>query len=132
MKRFIYLSTILVLFFFSLQLNAQEDKKNRLLKELVKTPHDSTRLKILQKLTKITKYHEQTRLYYLKQFKEEAENQGNDFYRCNAYLYGMIFAYNKYDVAGVKYWNSLLEPVARDNKFYDILFQGKRCVIDFL
>lgn len=131
-KRFIYILSIILLLFVCQQTNAQEDRKNKLLKELVKAPHDSTRLKILHKLTKATKYQPQNRLYYLNLLKEEAEKQENDAYRCTAYLYAMVAAYNKYDISGVNYWNSLLEPIARKNKYYDMLFQGKRCVIDFL
>lgn len=132
MKRFIYIGSILLILLFSLQAKAQEDRKKELLQQLVKSPADSTRLKILLKLTKVTRYQPQNRLYYVDQLKKEAEKQGNDFYRCTAYLYGIVEAYNTYNAVGVKYWNSLLEPVARENKYYDMLFHSKRCVIDFL
>lgn len=132
MKQFIYIGSILLFLLSPMWANAQESRKKELLQQLVKAPADSTRLKILLRLTKATQYQPQNRLYYVNQLKEEAEKQENDYFRCMAYLYGIIEAYNTYNAVGVKYWNSLLEPVARENKYYDMLFQSKRCVIDYL
>ena len=132
MKYIFYIVSIILLFTFATQAKGQEDKKNRLLVELVKAPHDSTRLKILDKLTEATKYAPQVRLYYIDRLLKEAELQNNDYYKCQVYLYRMYMAYNMYDVASVNHWNSLLEPIALKMKDYDILFKGRRCVVDML
>lgn len=132
MKYIFYIIAIILLLTFPTQAKGQESKKNKLLVELVKAPHDSTRLKILNALTEATKYSPQVRLYYIDRLLKEAERQDSDYYKCQAYLYRMYVAYNSYDVAAVNYWYSLLKPLALKIKDYDILFSGRRCVVDML
>lgn len=132
MKYLLYIISVILILSSSFQVKAQEDKKNKLLKELVRSPHDSTRLKILNELTIATKYQPQVRLYYIDQMLKEAEMQKNDSYRCQAYLYRTYLAYNNYDVSAVNYWYSLLAPIATKIKNHDMLFEGKRCVVDML
>lgn len=130
MKHLIY---ILMILFLSVSVNAsaQKEKKNELLRELAKTPGGTARLEILLDLTHATKYQPLVRIYYIDQLIKEAEKQKNDFYKCKAYFYRMIMAYNLYDTQALHYWYSYLEPLARKNSFYDLLFQGQRLTIDF-
>lgn len=132
MKHLYYILFVL-LFFLSTSAGAQENsRKNELLQELAKSPNDTTRLNILFDLSVVSKSQPLVRIYYLNQLLEEAEKQNNDLYKCKAYLHRMYLAYNALDVPTLHYWFSLLEPLAQKNKFHDLKFQGKRCVIDFL
>lgn len=132
MRYLFYITGIILALSLSLPSKAQEEKKNKLLIELAKVSHDSTRLNILHDLTVATKYNPQIRLYYIDQMFKEAVRQKNDYYICRAYLYRIIIAFNKYDISAVNYWYSLLEPIALKNNEYDLLFLGKRCTIDIL
>lgn len=131
MKHFFYILAAIFLF-FSLEGGAQESKKKELLRELAGAPHDSTRLNILLKLSRATKYQPLVRTYYISQLLREADKQGNEYYKCEAYLSQMQMAYNNLDTSLLHYWFSYLDPLARKNNFHDLQIQGKRCVIDFL
>lgn len=131
MKHLFYILATMFLF-LSLNAGAQESRKKQLLRELAKSPHDTTRLNILLDLSVATKYQPLVRIYYIDQLIKEANKQKNDLYKCEAYLNRMYMAYNSLDTSALHYWFSLLEPLAQKNNFYDLLFQGKRCVIDFL
>lgn len=132
MKQLIYILLILLLP-LSVSVYAQEEnnRKSKLLRELARTPHGTARLEILEELTQATKSQPQVRIYYIDQLLKEAEKQKNDFFKCKAYLFRIYIAYNLYDTKTLHYWFSYLEPLARKNDYYDLLFQGQRCVIDF-
>ena len=131
MKRLFYILAVIFVF-LSLGAGAQEYKKKELLRELAKSPHDTTRLHLLYELSVATKYQPLVRLYYLDQLIKEAGKQKNDLFKCEGYLQRIFMAYNSLDTQTLHYWYSLLEPIAKKNDFYDLQFQGKRCVIDFL
>lgn len=131
MKHLFYILTAIFLF-LSLETNAQQYTKKELLQQLAKSPNDTTRLNLLFELSVVTKHQPLVRLYYLNKMLEEADEQKNDLYKCKVYLYRVYLAYNSLDVPTLHYWFSLLEPLAQKNKFYDMLFLGKRCVIDLL
>ena len=132
MKHLYYILFVLLFFLSTSAIAHDNSRKNELLKELAKSPNDTTRLNILFDLSVVSKSQPLVRIYYLNQLIEEAEKQNNDFFKCKAYLHRMYLAYNALDVPALHYWFSLLEPLAQKNKFYDMKFQGKRCVIDFL
>lgn len=129
-----YLFYILIVLFslLSSSAGAQQYKKVELLQELAKSPHDTTRLSILFKLCDVVKADPLVRIYYTNQLMEEADRQNNDLYRCLAYLDRMYMAYNSLNTPELHYWYSRLEPIAKKNKFDDLEFQARRCVIDFL
>lgn len=120
--------------------NAHADVKDSLLRELTVSARDTVRLEILRKLSVVTRAKPQVRLYYISEMLKEAEWQKNDTYKCYAYLYRAFLAFNRYvfmssdkrDANEVNRWVALLEPLARKEKRYDLLFQGKQCTIDLL
>lgn len=130
MKRLLYI-LLVVFLFLSLGVRAQEERKEELLRELAESPGDTTRLNILYELSVVTKYQPLVRVYYLDQLIKEADKQKNDFFKCQVYLNRIFMAYNSLDAPALHYWFSLLEPLTRKNNYYDLQFQGKRCVIDF-
>ena len=91
MKRLLYILVIMFLL-LSVGLRAQEARKKELLRELVKSSGDTTRLHILYELSVATKYQPLVRIYYLDQLIKEADRQKNDFFKCQAYLNRIVMA----------------------------------------
>lgn len=106
--------------------------KEQLKEELAVSKQDTSRLNILFQLINATNETPLEQISYIDQLLKDAEKQKNNFYKCQAYLYYMFQAYNKYDGEEVNKWMKLLEPLAYKGKFYDLLFRGKQCVIDML
>lgn len=92
-------------------------------------PGDESRLAIYKELSKIVK-DTQIELKYIDALLKEAQEQGNNEYICEAYLARLILAYNTFDVEGVNKWYNLLEPIARKEKLYTLMFWGRRGVVD--
>ena len=82
MKHLFYI-LVGVFLLLSLGVRAQETRKKELLRELVKSPQDTTRLTILYELSVATKYQPLVRIYYLDQLMKEADKQKNDFFQEN-------------------------------------------------
>lgn len=129
--------TILILLIIACSIQAgtldikKSNPKDDLLLQLSQTaPNDTTRLRIYNELTLMSQ--DSTKLYYIDKLIEEAELLDHDWYKCRGYLDRMVYAYNNYDVQEVNRWMEKLEPLARKCRFYDFLFQGKRCTIDML
>lgn len=92
---------------------------------------DTARLNILYQLVK-TSEDNKLELYYINKLVKEAEMQQNNKWRAEGYLAHMYFAYNSFQPAEVYKWMTFLEPIARKEKLYDLLFLGKRCVTDMM
>lgn len=113
-------------------ITGKDSIKYEYLRKLSRTkPGDKARLKLYDELSKNVG-SSQTELYYIDKLLKEAQEQQDNEYICKAYLGRISLAYNTFDVAAVKKWFGLLEPIARKEKLYDFLFRGKRCVIDML
>lgn len=120
---------------YSLQANNTDpvnERKTKLLRQLSQTAQDDTmRLEIYSQIIRIVT-NPQVELYYIDKLLREAERLDNNRYKCAAYFYRMALAYNQYDVEQVNKWMALLEPLARKEKLYDYIFNGRRCVIDVM
>lgn len=92
-------------------------------------PGDEARLATYNELLKIVK-GAQTELFYIDKLLKEAQEQKNNEYICKAYMARLALAYNTFDVEGVNKWYNLLEPIARKEKLYDLMFSGRRGVVD--
>lgn len=90
---------------------------------------DEVRLATYEELSKIVK-DTQTELFYIDKLLKEAQEQKNNEYICKAYMARLVLAYNTFDVEGVNKWYNLLEPIARKEKLYDLMFSGRRGVVD--
>lgn len=133
MKKYALIIWLLLIVCLEASAALQTDEKTTLLRSLTQSkPGSVERLEILDQLVQVTKVDPQVRTYYVDRMLKEAEEQQNNDYKCRAYLTHMFISYNMLDVKAVNYWMSLLEPLARKEQLYDLLFQGRRCVIDFL
>lgn len=111
----------------------QDDVKFSLLRQLSQVEQgDTARLQVLFDLVEVTKGQPEVRLFYINRLIKESEALNNNKYKCKAYLSRIYVAYNTYDVEGVKHWVALLEPLARKEQLYDIMFMGRQCAIDYL
>ena len=132
MKRYVLTLVVFVVgaFLGTSQSAVSDVVKANLLRQLSSTePGDTARMEIYYKLSKATKEID-VELYYINKLMREAELYNNNKYKCQAYLSRMIFAYNQYDAEEVNRWMRLLQPIAEKEKLYDMLFMGRRCVID--
>lgn len=134
MKKWITIACLLVVFCQASTLAVTKgDLKFKLLRQLSQVAEgDTSRLPILHELVRVTRMQSEVGLYYTNRLLKEATAQNNSKYKCLAYLYRIRVAYNAFDAEGVKHWAALLEPLARKEKLYDILFLCNRCTIDFL
>lgn len=109
---------------------ARDSLKFELLRTLNRTKMgDEVRLATYEELSKIVK-DTQTELFYIDKLLKEAQEQKNNEYICKAYMARLVLAYNTFDVEGVNKWYNLLEPIARKEKLYDLMFSGRRGVVD--
>lgn len=109
---------------------ARDSLKFELLRKLNRTkPGDEARLATYDELSKIVE-NTQTELFYIDKLLKEAQEQKNNEYICKAYMAHLVLAYNTFDVEGVNKWYNLLEPIAREEKLYDLMFRGRRGVVD--
>lgn len=120
-------------FSFSLKMMAGGGKtKAELVYKLNHTEaDDTTRLRLCYQLIRLAD-NSQLELYYVNLLMKDAERLNHNKYKCLAYLSRMTLAYNDYNVEEVNKWMQRLEPIAESHKFYDLLFWGKRCVIDMM
>lgn len=108
----------------------EDSLKFELLRTLKRTKMgDEGRLATYDELSKIVK-NTQTKLFYIDKLLKEAQEQKNNKYICKAYMARLVLAYNTFDVEGVNKWYNLLEPIARKEKLYDLMFYGRRGVVD--
>lgn len=106
--------------------------KIKLPQEILSMKHDSLRLQKLDNLINQTITNLDERLFYINEFLQEAELQNNKRSIAKAYLLHIYFSFNKQDGEMVNQWASKLEPLARNEKFYDLLFSARQCVIETL
>lgn len=108
----------------------KDSTKRELLNRLYRAKSgDTALLTIYNRLSKIAKDTAEE-LYYINKLLEEAKEQGNNKYICTAYYAHLVLAYNTYDVENVNKWYRLLEPIARKEKLYDMMFRGRRGMVD--
>lgn len=110
----------------------EEQHKEKLLQQLEKSEPNKDRLSILYSLIQISYLAPREQAVYIERLLQESEKQKNNHYKCQAYLSYIIQAYNGFDGDEVNRLMTLLEPLARKEKLYDMLFRGKQCVIDML
>ena len=126
---------ILVLLFAGLTSGRAADNKNVVAERSQEHPsaeEDSLRLVRLSKLAEDADADPGIRSQRLEELLREAERQGNKRYIGRAYLRYIFQAFNEQDGEKVKEWMGKLEPLARQEGYYDLLFDAQQCVIEIL
>lgn len=127
----LFIGGILIFYQNAFAVNA-DSLKFEYLHELSHTKQgDKKRLEILNEISRIVK-DTQTELYYIDKLLHEAREQKNTEYICKAYYARLVVAHNTLDWKEANKWYNMLEPIARKDRLYEIMFRGKRAVIDLL
>ena len=106
--------------------------KEILMQKLESTGHDTLRLKTLCELVDVCKPEPIVRKQYVDELLKEAESQKDNLYKCRAYLYHIYICFNENNREELRKWLDLLVPLAKKEKYYDLVFLGEQCDIDLL
>lgn len=134
MKKQISFFILLISFFWLRAENedTNDELKFRLLNQLSQLDQDdTTRLNIYHQIIDMSQ-NAQVELYYIDKLLQEAKRMNNKKYISEAYIHYMVLAYNQYDVEQVNSWMKMLEAIAGKDDLYDLLFFGRRMVIDMM
>lgn len=99
-----------------------------LLNELRALPHDSTRLKLLEKLV-LTEQNSPHYIEYAKEMFEEAQFQKNDKYRASGSYYKLLYYYNQNKVDSVSKLVNYLLPIAERMQYWQMYFNAQKLLI---
>lgn len=110
----------------------EKDSIRKLPQEILSMKHDSLRLNKIIELTTQTVNEPEEYSFYLGELLREAEVQKNQREIAKTYLLHLYLSYNQRDEDKVNQWMSKLEPLARKEGYYDLLFDAQQCIIDIL
>lgn len=99
-----------------------------LLNELRALPHDSTRLKLLEKLV-LTEQNSPHYIEYAKEMFEEAQFQKNDKYRASGSYYKLLYYYNQNEADSVNKLVNYLLPIAERMQYWQMYFNAQKLLI---
>lgn len=110
----------------------EKDSIRKLPQEILSMKHDSLRLNKMIELANQTVNNPKEYSFYLGELLREAEVQKNQREIAKTYLLHLYLSYNQRDEDKVNQWMSKLEPLARKEGFYDLLFDAQQCIVDIL
>ncbi len=99
-----------------------------LLNELRALPHDSTRLKLLEKLV-LTEQNSPHYIEYAKEMFEEAQFQKNDKYRASGSYYKLLYYYNQNEADSVSKLVNYILPIAERMQYWQMYFNAQKLLI---
>lgn len=99
-----------------------------LLNELRALPHDSTRLKLLEKLV-LTEQNSPHYIEYAKEMFEEAQFQKSDKYRASGSYYKLLYYYNQNEADSVSKLVNYLLPIAERMQYWQMYFNAQKLLI---
>lgn len=101
-----------------------------LLAKLKVSPHDTTRLQLLEELTTISQ-SASSALEFADQLYKEAKRQNNSYYICNAgYFHALHYYNNEGDLDSIAKWVNLITPIAQKNKYWKTYFNSTKLLIN--
>lgn len=101
-----------------------------LLVKLKVSPHDTTRLQLLEELTTISQSASNA-LKFADQLYKEAKRQNNSYYICNAgYFHALHYYNNEGDLDSIAKWVNLITPIAQKNKYWKTYFNSMKLLIN--
>lgn len=99
-----------------------------LLNELRALPHDSTRLKLLEKLV-LTEQNSPHYIEYAKEMFEEAQFQKSDKYRASGSYYKLLYYYNQNEADSVSKLVNYILPIAERMQYWQMYFNAQKLLI---
>lgn len=98
-----------------------------LLIELRALPHDTTRLKLLEKLV-LTEQNSPHYIEYAEEMFNEAQRQKNPKYICSSTYFKILYYYNKNEVDSVSKLVNYVKPIAKRMEFSGCTSMHKNCL----
>lgn len=133
MKKKLIIILCLLLTIPAFALDKFEKSKQELITKLESLPqNDTSRLKVLSDLIILTDSRPVEQINYINTLIESATALNNNHYMCVAYLDMIYLAYNNYDYESALQWKNKLDPLAYQDGLHDMMFKGRRVVIELL
>lgn len=101
-----------------------------LLSVLPTLPHDTTRLKILQRLV-LTSQGSPRLIEFARKLSAEAELQDNKHYLCNSAYFQILYYYNTDgEQDSIIKWVNFMKPIARSIEYWHVYFNSQKLLIN--
>ena len=113
---------------FAENITEKSSVADSLLIELRALPHDTTRLKLLEKLV-LTEQNSPHYIEYAEEMFNEAQRQKNPKYICSSTYFKILYYYNKNEVDSVSKLVNYVKPIAERMKYYRLYFNVQKLLI---
>ncbi len=110
-------------------LNMPSPLADSLQSKIIKLPHDSARLKTMEKQV-VTQQSSPEYMDYVKSMFKEAEAQKNDRYICHSAYYQLSYYYNQNQTDSVYKWANYLKPIAGRIQYWLMYFNAQKLLIN--
>lgn len=110
-------------------LNMPSPLADSLQSKIIKLPHDSIRLKTMEKQV-VTQQSSPEYMDYVKSMFKEAEAQKNDRYICHSAYYQLSYYYNQNQTDSVYKWANYLKPIAGRIQYWLMYFNAQKLLIN--
>ena len=113
---------------FAENITEKSSVADSLLIELRALPHDTTRLKLLEKLV-LTEQNSPHYIEYAEEMFNEAQYQKNPKYICSSTYFKILYYYNKNEVDSVSKLVNYVKPIAERMEFFRLYFNAQKLLI---
>lgn len=113
---------------FTENITEKSSVADSLLIELRALPHDTTRLKLLEKLV-LTEQNSPHYIEYAEEMFNEAQRQKNPKYICSSTYFKILYYYNKNEVDSVSKLVNYVKPIAKRMEFFRLYFNAQKLLI---
>lgn len=113
---------------FAENITEKSSVADSLLIELRALPHDTTRLKLLEKLV-LTEQNSPHYIEYAEEMFNEAQRQKNPKYICSSTYFKILYYYNKNEVDSVSKLVNYVKPIAERMEFFRLYFNAQKLLI---
>lgn len=130
MKRLLFIVVLLlqIFFIFANRPIKRSPVTDSLITELQTLPHDTTRLKLLEKLV-LTEQNSPHYIEYAEEMFNEAQRQKNAKYICSSTYFKILYYYNKEKIDSVSKLVDYVKPIAERMKYYRLYFNVQKLLI---
>lgn len=112
---------------FAENITEKSSVADSLLIELRALPHDTTRLKLLEKLV-LTEQNSPHYIEYAEEMFNEAQYQKNPKYICSSTYFKILYYYNKNEVDSISKLVNYVKPIAERMEFSGCTSMHKNCL----
>ena len=127
MKRILFILTFVLQCVF-VSATTHSTTADSLLNELHALPHDSTRLKLLEKLV-LTEQNSPHYIEYAEEMFKEAQLQKSDKYKASGTYYRLLHYYNQNEADSVSKLVNYLLPIAEHMQYWQMYFNAHKLLI---